>query len=70
MNVDYARDPAVLRLQRREIDSLVVHKARRMERRPCVCQGYVTADPLDPTPGVRTHNATLQHEAWRERKGL
>lgn len=70
MSVDYARDPAVLRLQRREMVRLVDFKARRMVRRPCICQGYVTADPLDPTPGVQEHNQTQRHAEWRERNGL
>jgi hypothetical protein len=69
VSVDYAKDPAVLKLQRREVDRIVVNAARRTERRPCICQGYVTADPLDPTPGVKAHNATAIHEAWRERTG-
>ena len=67
MSIDYSRDPAVLKLQRHELARLVTRQKDRMAKRPCVCQGYVTADPIDPTPGVRAHNATLQHESWRER---
>lgn len=70
MSVDYSRDQDVLKLQKREMVRLIDDKARRMIRRPCICQGYVTADPLDPTPGVREHQRTQRHGAWRERNGL
>lgn len=69
MSIDYSRDPDVLRLQRRDITRILDGRAQRTQRRPCVCSGYVTADPIDPTPGVRQHNATLAHKAWREENG-
>lgn len=33
--------------------------------RPCACGGVVIADPLDPTEGVREHQAESKHAAWR-----
>ena len=33
--------------------------------RPCLCGGVVIADPVDPTDGVREHQATPKHKAWR-----
>lgn len=53
----YRNDPAVLALKAREGGS---------ERKPCVCRGFVEADPADPTPGVQLHNETRQHGRWRE----
>jgi hypothetical protein len=35
------------------------------QARPCVCGGVVIADPRDPTEGVREHQATPKHVAWR-----
>jgi len=53
----YRNDPAVLALKAR---------TGGLERRPCLCRGFVEADPTDPSPGVRLHNETRQHERWRE----
>ena len=38
--------------------------------RPCACGTLVTASRLDPTPGVRAHNATAAHVEWARREGL
>ena len=35
--------------------------------RPCACGGQVTADPLDPTPGVRDHVDASPHRDWSDR---
>lgn len=53
----YRNDPAVLALKSR---------SGTIERRPCVCRGFVDADPCDPAPGVTMHNETRQHARWRE----
>lgn len=53
----YRNDPAVLALRR---------AGRETAKRPCACRGVVEADPADPTPGVRVHNESRQHERWRE----
>lgn len=57
----YRNDPAVLALRRREDATW---------RRPCACRGVVLADPDDPGPGVRDHQATPIHQLWRGRVGL
>jgi hypothetical protein len=36
--------------------------------RPCACGGEVRANPDDPTPGVREHNAGPEHHEWRLRR--
>ena len=51
----YALDPAVLTL-----------KAMRTVRKPCMCRGFVEADPTEPMPGVMEHNAGPAHQAWRK----
>lgn len=33
--------------------------------RPCACGGQVRADIRFPADGVRRHNATKRHLAWR-----
>ncbi len=39
-----------------------------IRREPCaVCGGIVTADTLDPVPGVALHNAGPAHRAYRQR---
>ena len=53
----YRFDAAVLALRAR---------TGATERRPCVCRGFVDADPADPAPGVTVHNETRQHSRWRE----
>jgi hypothetical protein len=47
-----------------ELD-LIRAYGRVEEARPCVCGGVVIADRVDPTAGVREHQATPKHEAWR-----
>jgi hypothetical protein len=37
----------------------------RVETRPCVCGGFVTADPDAPAKGVAQHNSTGRHIAWQ-----
>jgi len=37
----------------------------RIEARPCVCGGYVHADPVRPARGVAAHQYTGRHLAWR-----
>jgi hypothetical protein len=32
---------------------------------PCVCGGFVTADPENPAEGVTAHQRTRRHRAWR-----
>lgn len=39
-----------------------------IEHRLCACMSVVSADPADPGPGVRPHNATPEHRAWRRRR--
>lgn len=34
---------------------------------PCVCGGLVTADIECPAAGVREHQKTARHRAWRRR---
>lgn len=36
-----------------------------MRRERCVCGGYITADPRDPTEAVARHNASEMHLLWR-----
>lgn len=38
--------------------------------RPCACGSTVTANPDDPTPGVREHNATRVHRNWSQRTSI
>lgn len=52
----YRNDPAVLALRASRHDQV---------KRPCVCRGYVVADPADPQPGVQLHNEGAQHRAYR-----
>jgi hypothetical protein len=33
--------------------------------RPCACGGVVIADEADPEVGVRAHQASPRHRAWR-----
>ena len=40
--------------------------ASRLETRPCVCGGAVTADRERPSLGVAAHQFTSRHIAWRE----
>ncbi len=35
------------------------------QARPCACGEVVIADPVDPTEGVREHQASRKHRAWR-----
>ena len=37
---------------------------------PCVCGGFVTADPGAPAYGVQAHNYTSRHLAWRAAMGI
>lgn len=37
----------------------------RLTARPCACGGVVEADPVEPTAGVREHQQTRRHAAWR-----
>lgn len=39
---------------------------RTSEARPCLCGGVVVADRLDPGPGMREHQESPVHAAWRE----
>lgn len=41
-----------------------------IETRPCVCGGYVHADPNTAGRGVAAHNHTSRHKAWRSANGL
>lgn len=41
------------------------YQATPLERRPCVCGGTVTADPLAPARGVAAHQFTSRHRGWR-----
>lgn len=41
-----------------------------LERRPCACGGYVTADPDSPGDAVALHNTTGRHLAWRAAQGF
>lgn len=41
-----------------------IHVARTL---PCACGRPIRALVLDPTPGVREHNATPEHRAWWQR---
>jgi len=34
---------------------------------PCACGDSVTANPDDPLPGVREHNASMTHISYRAR---
>lgn len=37
-------------------------------RKPCVCRGFLEADPADPVDvekAVQSHQQELQHLAWR-----
>jgi hypothetical protein len=43
---------------------------RPLRRLPCACGGTVTADVGCPADGLREHQATSVHRAWRERCGL
>lgn len=45
---------------------LVAAYRRTSEARPCVCGGVVVADRVDPGPGLREHQQSPVHEAWRE----
>ena len=44
--------------------------ASRLERRPCACGGWVTADPDAPGAGVALHNSIGRHVAWRAAHGF
>ena len=39
-------------------------------RRDCACGALVTADPLDPLPGVAYHNAQEPHRSYSARTSL
>lgn len=43
---------------------------RRMQLRDCECGKQVRADRLYPEAGVRSHQQTREHRAWREAMGL
>jgi hypothetical protein len=51
------------------INDPAVEALRRRVTKPCVCRGYITADPEDPTKAVQVHNRTSEHGRWRERTG-
>lgn len=38
---------------------------RRMKVLTCVCGGRIRADRVFPAEGVRSHQRTKQHQAWR-----
>lgn len=46
----------------------VVH--RELVAMPCACGFTIVADPNDPEPGVRKHQARLGHRMWRKRMEL
>ena len=58
---DFAQPPRGLS----EADLTAAH-GRREQARPCACGSVVIADPRDPTEGVRLHNETPAHAAWRQ----
>ena len=45
---------------------IVAAYRRTSEARPCVCGGVVVADRVDPAEGIREHQQTPVHIAWRE----
>lgn len=45
---------------------IVAAYRRTSEARPCICGGVVVADRIDPGPGMREHQMSPVHEAWRE----
>ena len=45
---------------------IVAAYRRTSEARPCLCGGVVVADRVDPGPGLREHQQSPVHEAWRE----
>ena len=49
-----------------EADLTAAHAAPSLLARPCACGSVVIADPRDPTEGVRLHNETPAHAAWRQ----
>lgn len=38
--------------------------------RACMCRGFVTANPIDPFPGVALHVGTEPHRSWSKRHAL
>lgn len=54
-----------------ESDLFAGYRAIPPERTlPCLCGGSVTADIECPAGGMREHQATALHRAWRARVGL
>jgi hypothetical protein len=37
---------------------------------PCVCGGFITADPDCPAIAVNVHTQTVIHQLWRGRVGI
>lgn len=48
-------------------DDLLRSVYRQEIARPCLCGGVVTADPVDPAPGVVLHQETERHREWSAR---
>ena len=59
---DFAKAPESIS----EDELVAAHAAPSLLARPCACGSVVIADPLDPTEGVRCHQAEPRHIAWRE----
>lgn len=49
-------------------EDALIHAYRASEPidvQPCMCGGYVHANPDAPAKGVQAHNYTGRHRAWR-----
>jgi hypothetical protein len=44
-----------------------IRLGRGLSMRQCACGGTVSGNPDDPTPGVRDHQRTPEHRAYRAR---
>lgn len=45
-------------------------RVSRTRTLPCVCGGTVRADRIEPAAGLRAHQRTNVHRAWRVKIGL
>ena len=59
---DFAKAPESIS----EDELVAAHAAPSLLARPCACGSVVIADPRDTTEGVRLHNETPAHAAWRQ----
>lgn len=66
-----ARDMSATRPDSSTPETTLVHAYRNaLVDEPCACGGVVRASAEDPGPGVREHQETDRHLAWRARERL